>query len=86
MAFRNRFRTLAGPFHHSHTVTAQVLIHSHLIELINAIEELEGIKYSYPDLKMYMELEFPRAQFYDDMFRKWGLKTGEVWKPGTQAI
>lgn len=57
-----------------------------LPELINAIEELEGIKYSYPDLKMYMELEFPRAQFYDDMFRKWGLKTGEVWKPGTQAI
>ena len=38
--------------------------------------------FDYMGLNYDMNLNFPRAQFYNDMFAKWGLKTGESWKPG----
>lgn len=53
-----------------------------LPQLIDSIKAISAIPFGYKDLKMDMNLEFPRAQFYDDMFRKWGLKTGEIWKIG----
>jgi len=54
--------------------------------LIRGMQGLDQIPYGYTDLNLDMHLEFPRARFYDDMFRKWGLQTGEVWKPGEQTI
>jgi uncharacterized protein (DUF169 family) len=54
--------------------------------LIQALKELDDRVYGYADLKYAMDLEFSRTQFYDDLFRKWGLKTGEVFKPGEKTI
>ena len=54
--------------------------------LIRGLHGMDALPYNYDDLHLDMHLEFPRAQFYDDMFRKWGLQTGEVWKPGEQTI
>lgn len=50
--------------------------------LIRGLKGMDRITFNYPDLNLDMNLEFPRARFYDDLFRKWGLKTGEVWKQG----
>ena len=54
--------------------------------LIAALKELDGIRYNYADLNYDMNLEFSRARFYNDLFEKWGLKTGEVFKPGEKTI
>jgi len=50
--------------------------------VIEGMKGLAEIPFGYRDLNYDMNLEFPRAQFYDDMFRKWGLATGEIWKVG----
>ena len=49
---------------------------------------MEGLRtiaergFDYNGLSFDMNFNFPRAQFYNDMAAKWGLATGESWKPG----
>lgn len=50
--------------------------------LIEAMDDFAKIPFGYQDLNYDMNLECPRAQFYDDMFKKWGLATGEIWHIG----
>ena len=50
--------------------------------LMGGLQTLEDRRFDYMGLNNDMNFNFPRAQFYDDMFAKWGLSTGEVWKPG----
>jgi hypothetical protein len=38
--------------------------------------------FGYKQLAYDMNLEYPRASFYNEMFEKWGLPTGEEWKIG----
>ena len=50
--------------------------------VVNGIRALGERGFDYKGLKYDMNLNFPRAQFYNDMFAKWGLATGESWSPG----
>ena len=38
------------------------------------------IGFGYQGLKMEMSMNFPRPEFYNKMFDKWGLATGPEWK------
>ena len=49
-------------------------------ELVQAVQTFDKMGFGYQGLQMEMAMNFPRPQFYDDMFRKWGLATGEIWK------
>ena len=53
-----------------------------LPNVMSGMKRLAAIPFGYSDLHFDMNLEFPRAQFYDDMAKKWGLKTGAIWKMG----
>ncbi len=35
--------------------------------------------FGFKRLAYDMNLEYPRADFYNDMFAKWGLLTGKAW-------
>ena len=35
--------------------------------------------FGYKKLALDMNIEYPRANFYNVMFEKWGLKTGAQW-------
>lgn len=49
-------------------------------DLVAGLERLSKVGFGYRQLKMEMKTDFPRPQFYDDLFRLWGLDTGEIWK------
>ena len=52
--------------------------------LVNGIRALGERGFDYKGLKYDMNFNFPRAQFYNDMFAKWGLATGESWTHGNR--
>jgi len=37
--------------------------------------------FGYRQLAPDMNLNYPRPEFYDNMFEKWGLERGELWGP-----
>ena len=49
---------------------------------IGAVRDLVKKGFSYKQLSYDLRLEYRRAPFYNDMFRKWGLETGEEWTVG----
>ena len=51
-----------------------------LPELVSGLEILSRANFGYQELTMDMSLNFPRPEFYNRMFEKWGLGTGEVWR------
>ncbi len=51
--------------------------------LLPFTESLRGLGrtgFGYRGLQMEMAMNFPRPEFYNKMFEKWGLATGEEWK------
>jgi len=46
--------------------------------LIGGMRDLSGM-FGYKKLALDMNIEYPRANFYNVMFEKWGLKTGAQW-------
>jgi hypothetical protein len=38
--------------------------------------------FGYKKLAFDMNLDYPRAAFYDVLFKRWGLETGKQWNPG----
>jgi hypothetical protein len=51
-----------------------------LEELTEGIKMLSRVGFGYKGLKMEMATDFPRPEFYNKMFEKWGLETGPEWK------
>jgi uncharacterized protein (DUF169 family) len=51
-----------------------------LSDLVAGLKILSNVGFGYRQLHMEMATDFPRPQFYDDLFRMWGLDTGEIWK------
>ncbi|NLN07215.1 MAG: DUF169 domain-containing protein [Firmicutes bacterium] len=49
-------------------------------ELVSGLKYFEEIKFGYRNLAKVMKYDFPRPQFYDDLFKMWGLDQGEIWK------
>ncbi|SHI23380.1 Uncharacterized conserved protein, DUF169 family [Sporobacter termitidis DSM 10068] len=49
-------------------------------DLVAGLTLLSERGFGYRQLHMEMKTDFPRPQFYDDLFRRWGLDTGEIWK------
>jgi len=50
-----------------------------MTELISGLSILSKAGFGYQELAMDMSLNFPRPEFYNNMFAKWGLDTGSVW-------
>jgi len=50
--------------------------------LVESIKTFGRINFGYQGLQMEMAMNFPRPEFYNIMFEKWGLETGEEWKHG----
>lgn len=53
-----------------------------LEELIESIRRINKMGFGYKGLALDMNIDYPRAEFYNVMFEKWGLETGEQWKIG----
>lgn len=51
-----------------------------LPDLVAGLARLSGVGFGYRQLHMEMDYDFPRPQFYDDLFGMWGLDTGAIWK------
>ena len=51
-----------------------------LSDLVGNLERLSSVGFGYRQLHMEMKTDFPRPQFYDDLFKMWGLDSGEIWK------
>lgn len=49
-------------------------------DLTEGLEKLSAFGFGYRNLFMEMNTDFPRPQFYDDLFKMWGLDQGEIWK------
>jgi uncharacterized protein (DUF169 family) len=49
-------------------------------DLVAGLDILSKVGFGYRQLHMEMDTDFPRPQFYDDLFQRWGLDTGEIWK------
>jgi uncharacterized protein (DUF169 family) len=49
-------------------------------ELVQGLTILSNVGFGYRQLHMEMDYDFPRPPFYDDLFKNWGLDTGEIWK------
>ena len=49
-------------------------------DLVEGLKILSDAGFGYRQLHMEMDYDFPRPQFYDDLFKTWGLDTGEIWK------
>lgn len=50
--------------------------------VVNAVCDIAKMGFGYKQLAYDMNLDYPRAGFYNEMFEKWGLPTGEEWKIG----
>ena len=46
---------------------------------MNGLNSLETMRFGYTHLKYDMNLDYPRAEFYNVLSRKWGLDVGETW-------
>ena len=53
-----------------------------LPDLLDGVRTLGKLGFDYAGLNLDMNMNFPRAPFYNEMFGKWGLTVGESWKPG----
>ena len=51
-----------------------------LEELLDGMNLIAKRGFGYRQLAMEMKFDFPRPQFYDDLFKMWGLDQGEIWK------
>ena len=51
-----------------------------LTELVSGLQILSRANFGYQELAMDMSLNFPRPEFYNNMFAKWGLETGATWR------
>lgn len=49
-------------------------------ELIEGLKHFEKIKFGYKQLTMEMRPDYPRPEFYNKVFKMWGLEEGELWK------
>ncbi len=50
-----------------------------LEDLMAGIKSLEAKRFGYRNLKYDMNLDYPRAEFYSVLAKKWGLDDGEIW-------
>jgi len=50
--------------------------------LMDAVRSITKMGFGFKQLTYDMNLEYPRAKFYNEMFEKWGLPTGQEWKVG----
>lgn len=50
--------------------------------LMGAVRDLQAMGFSYKQLAYDIRPDYARPEFYNNMFRKWGLETGEEWIPG----
>jgi uncharacterized protein (DUF169 family)/RNAse (barnase) inhibitor barstar len=48
--------------------------------LTDCVRSFGQMNFGYRGLQMEMDMNFPRPEFYNKMFEKWGLATGEEWK------
>ena len=53
-----------------------------LEKLIGAARDLLAKGFSYRQLAYDIRPDYARAEFYNNMFHKWGLATGAEWTPG----
>lgn len=51
-----------------------------LPDLVEGLSILSNVGFGYRQLHMEMDYDFPRPPFYDDLFKMWGLDSGEIWK------
>ena len=47
-----------------------------------AAKDLRDKGFGLKQLTYDLKLDYARPKFYNDMFEKWGLETGEEWIPG----
>ena len=50
-----------------------------LESLVTAVRDIAEMGFGYKQLTYDMNLDYPRAKFYNEMFHKWGLVTGKEW-------
>lgn len=50
-----------------------------LESLLTALRDIAEMGFGYKQLAYDMNLDYPRAKFYNDMFQKWGLDIGKEW-------
>ena len=55
-----------------------------LENLMEGLRTISRIGFDYAGLKHDMNMNFPRAGFYNEMFAKWGLTVGESWAQGSR--
>ena len=48
--------------------------------LAGSVHMFDSIGFGFRGLQMEMDMNFPRPEFYNKMFEKWGLATGPEWK------
>ena len=53
-----------------------------LAKLTQAARDLTAAGFGYKQLAYDIRPDYARPKFYNDMFAKWGLETGEEWIPG----
>ena len=53
-----------------------------LPKLVGAAKDLRDKGFGLKQLTYDLKLDYARPKFYNDMFEKWGLETGEEWIPG----
>ena len=49
-------------------------------DVVSGLNILSNAHFGYQELAMDMPMNFPRPEFYNKMFEKWGLDTGVVWR------
>ena len=54
-------------------------------EIVSGLKILAGANFGYQQLQMDMPMNFPRPEFYNNMFAKWNLDTGVEWKKAEGA-
>ncbi len=47
--------------------------------IVDMLKRFSSVGMGYRELAMKLEYDHARPQFYNDMFAKWGLETGELW-------
>ncbi len=53
---------------------------SELSDFVAGLKMFSDWGFGYRQLHMETRGDFPRPPFYDDLFKMWGLDTGEIWK------
>ena len=48
-------------------------------EIVEVLSFLASVNFGYQEMSMSMWTDFPRPEFYNEMFEGWGLATGDVW-------